>query len=289
MTEPIPPYIKRNFILRKVWTDPRRKNKGISLLFVGRLGSGKSYAGLRFCEDLDKDFSIERVCFSVEEFLRLIKDGNLRPGSCILFDEVSGSEEGADSRSAMTKINKIMAYVVSTVRFKRFVIIYTSPTTGRIDSIIRRVGIDGVAIFKKVDFKRKRSVADFRWSMLAPLDTSKLYLSHPRVQMPNKEIVEIERILISLPSKKLAEAYEKKKNKFFDENVKRWYAEFSETKRKSASRNKISIKSIYKRAIKRIDSLLDDKGKPSIAKIRLKYNLTQRNAQQIKALLSEKK
>jgi len=281
MTKAMPEIIKENFIYSSIWNGCYKKSKGASFLFLGQTGNGKSYAGLRWCEDLDENFCIDNVVFTSEEFIDLVKSNKLKIGSCILFDEVSVS---ADSRSAMTKQNKILSWLISTIRFKRFIIIYSCPSLAQVDSNVRKINVTGICIFKKINFKEKVSIADFRWSVLNPLKGEQ-YLPHPRLKNDEGELTEIVSIEVPLPSKEIIKLYEEKKNNFFENNLLDWSKALKEKPKKALE--KVDLRLIYKKALKEIDSLLNSKGQVSLAKIRLKYNLSMNNTSALGTLLND--
>lgn len=49
-------------------------------------GSGKSLASIRLAERVDPAFSVDRIVFTVKEFIALVNAG-LPPGSVIVFDD----------------------------------------------------------------------------------------------------------------------------------------------------------------------------------------------------------
>jgi ABC-type lipoprotein export system ATPase subunit len=62
-------------------------NAGEFVLVCGPTGSGKSWTGLSIAELLDPEFTADRVIFKARELMKLIRDGDLKPGSVILWDE----------------------------------------------------------------------------------------------------------------------------------------------------------------------------------------------------------
>ncbi len=240
MTKKVPGHIKRNFVYRRVWNDIKRYNKNANFIFVGDVGSGKSWAALKFAEDLDPDFNSDRVVFGVKDLLRLVIHGDstgkkLRRGSVIVFDEISGSEKGADARSFMSKENKRMSYFVTTSRARGYVTIYCSPSLSQVDYNVRRIGLTGIVIMRTVDIIRKTSCADFYWKSLSPI-LDKSY--NPRARI-NKDSI-VEQIYIALASKNLIKEYEIKKANFLTDSFKRWEKQL-EVKQK---KGKLSIPQI---------------------------------------------
>lgn len=256
-------------------------------IHVGKTGGGKSYAGLRICSDLDPAFSAERIVFSVEEFLSLLKNGDslgkLKTGSAVLFDEIAGSERAADSRSSMSRTNKLLGYLATTMRFRKIFVVFCAPQLSQIDKNIRKIGIKSILNFKRIDFKKKRSIARLHWLNPSPIYSDKLYIPLPRIRdKKTGDVTIIDSVSIPLPPKFLIDAYERKKEKFFQENLNRWLAELKGEKKEG---KKVNMKKLFKRACKELPFLLDSKGVVALPKLRLKYGLTQRNSSALRALL----
>jgi len=259
-------------------------------IHVGKTGGGKSYGGLRICSDIDAGFSAERIVFSVQEFLHLLKHGDskgkLKTGSAVLFDEVAGSEKAADSRSSMSKTNRLLSYLATTMRFKKFFVVFCSPQLSQIDRNIRKIGIKSILNFKKIDFGKKRSIARLHWVNPSPIYSDKLYIPLPRIRdKKTGEITIVESVSIPLPPKELIKAYESKKEKFFQDNVERWLGELATEEKKKVK--KVNMRKLFAKARKELPSLLNSRGKISIPKLRLKYGLTQRNSSALRSLLMD--
>ena len=52
-----------------------KKNRNLIALFIGDTGSGKSYSSIRLAETIDPGFSVDRIVFTVEDFMKLINSG----------------------------------------------------------------------------------------------------------------------------------------------------------------------------------------------------------------------
>ncbi|MDS0257732.1 hypothetical protein ApAK_08680 [Thermoplasmatales archaeon AK] len=74
----------RNSVWLLQWFQHRiRKNRNVIALFVGDTGSGKSLSAIRLAERVDPSFGVDRVVFTVKDFLALVNSG-LSPGSVIV-------------------------------------------------------------------------------------------------------------------------------------------------------------------------------------------------------------
>ena len=108
-------------------------NQNFILLIVGPTGSGKSYSAMELARDMDPGFTVDRVVFNPEDFIRVTKQG-LAPGSVIMWDEVG---VGLSSREWYSIQNKMIAYVLETFRRDRLILIMTTPNIVFIDKKVR--------------------------------------------------------------------------------------------------------------------------------------------------------
>lgn len=90
-----------------------KKDEDKVLLFDGREGSGKSVLAMQVAKALDPNFSIDKIAFSAEEFIKLLKSPDRKKGDFILLDEAFNS---ASSRASLTYINRSMIGVATEMR-----------------------------------------------------------------------------------------------------------------------------------------------------------------------------
>lgn len=224
--EAMPEHIKRHFYYRRVYDNINRKNRNATFLFIGDVGRGKSWAGLKFCSDLDPAFSVERVVFSVRDFLALLdkgdSKGSLKRGSAILFDEIAGSEDAAMSRDFMSKTNKIMSFISTVYRKRGYIVVYCAPFLHQIDKNIRMVGITGVLRFRGIKVKAKKAVADFYWCFPG-FRTNNVLMPRPLIWR-DKSLKRISAIHIDKPEQGLIDLYEDKKEAFLSSQITKWHS-----------------------------------------------------------------
>ena len=285
----MPPLIKKNFIYRVIFDYIWCYDMGAVFLFIGGVGNGKSTAALRFASDIDRNFSVERVAFSVDEALKLIKNGDskgkLKPGSAIVFDEIAGSEEGADSRDSLSTTNKLLSYFVTTSRSQRLLIIYCCPLMSQIDKRVRSIGVTGVLNFdRKVDLKLKESKPVLYWSYTSSL-TGFNYIPKPRLNVKNN-LYTCERIGVGLPDdRSLVKDYKKKKDGFFYDNVGRWDKTIEERKRKKElKKGRTDLKKLAVLVTKNRERY-ETNGKLDTAKIAIDFEVGQSSSGYIKRVV----
>ena len=55
------------------WFNHRiQKNRNVIALFIGDTGSGKSLSSIRLAERVDSSFNVDRIVFTVQEFVSLV-------------------------------------------------------------------------------------------------------------------------------------------------------------------------------------------------------------------------
>lgn len=282
MTEAMPELIRNNFIYRRVWNDIHNKDMNSVFLFLGDVGRGKSTGAIRFGQDLDPNFSLERICFTAEEFFTEVE--KLSPGSVIIFDEAVGSEEAMDARSALTHTNKILSFFSTISRAKRLIIIYVCPFLSQLDKRLRTIGLTGLVVFQGIDRKRKRGKAVFYWAYGNPL-SDKVLKPHPRLKdMSTGELFEVNEITIPKPREELIAEYKQKKDNFINQKIREWKEQLIE-KKERARNKKVSIRHYFKKALKDLNNYKDQEGRISVPLLRAKLDLNEKNARMLKSAL----
>ncbi len=188
-------------------------NQNFLALLLGGTGSGKSWSALRLGEALDENFSIDNVCFTLEDFLTRLNDG-LKKRSCLVLDEASGI---APRRSWYTKSSRVFNFVLDSFRFLNISVLFTAPTITRLDSqsvtllhgIFETVTIDRISEEVYCKFKRVQHNAVIGRS----------YFKYVRART-NGRLRTISSLAISKPSEALIQSYEKKKSQYLKQLYK---------------------------------------------------------------------
>jgi len=71
-----------------------KNNKNFLCTITGPTGSGKTWSALSIASLLDSEFNINRVIFRGRELMKLINEGDLKPGSVIIWDEAGVDRRG---------------------------------------------------------------------------------------------------------------------------------------------------------------------------------------------------
>ena len=100
------------------------------LLIDGREGSGKSVFAMQLAKALDNDFNIDKIAFSADGFIKLIKSDKIKKGDCILLDEAFSA---ASARASLSQINRAMMTVATEMRQLNLFIIIVLPSLFDLD------------------------------------------------------------------------------------------------------------------------------------------------------------
>lgn len=106
----------------------------VLMLFSGRAGVGKSYAGMTLSEEMDSSFSIGRVVFSAEEYIQTMN--GIQRGQWIMIDEPAQSEV-LSKRSWWAETQRSLCDTLESNRFLGIGTILATINRGLLDSMIR--------------------------------------------------------------------------------------------------------------------------------------------------------
>ena len=221
---PQPDIVNNNFLYRHMWNNVHERDLNATFVIVGVPGRGKSTLGLRIAEDFDQSFTVDRVCYSVVDMVRLLaKKGTekLKPGSVILFDEIV-NEQGGYSRTALSRHNQVMNFVVANMRARRIILIICLPKFTQLDKDIREVGLTGVFQMTHIDRTRNMSKSKFKWSSVDEMSGNNVTPFPRLVSEDKKKKYKVTALWFGKPSKTLEKAYKVKKFAYMEEKVEKW-------------------------------------------------------------------
>jgi len=190
--------------------------------------SGKSYAAARLGELLDppdpatgyEGFSIKRVAFDTEEFLKILKDGldkkTLRKGSVIVYDEMGISHS---NRNFQDSLNKALNFVFQGFRRENLIVFMTVPKLKFVDLQIREL-MHFIIVPKKIDFAKSLVWCKGYIVRQNPMseDSTPFYTYKAKVAGAHFDGVrDLEYFGLGLPSNDFVRDYEEKKKIFMFE------------------------------------------------------------------------
>jgi hypothetical protein len=227
-----PDVIKNCFLYRHMWNNVHERDLNATFVIVGVPGRGKSTLGLKIGEDFDPTFNVDRVCYSVVDMVRLLAkkgDEKLKPGSVILFDEIV-NEQGGYSRTALSKHNQVMNFVVANMRARRIVLIICLPKFTQLDKDIREVGLTGVFQMLTIDRKRKMAKAKYKWSSVDEMSSNTITPFPRLVSDDRTKKLKVTAVWFGKPSQALEKAYKQKKFAYMAEKVEKWLGMLTDEK-----------------------------------------------------------
>ena len=191
-------------LIDRIRTQITRENRNFCGIFVGKVGSGKSYSSIKICKVLDPSFNVDRIVFGIDDFIRLITEGNLPPGSCILFDEAG--VEISNRKSYMDKFNTKMANVLITWRSLNLILFVTTPMIKQLDAGVRKM-FDAMFETKKILKREQKVVTKVKFIIVDQQSGDAYYYNARRGH-------KILRIKIGMPDPELIKLYEAKKKAY---------------------------------------------------------------------------
>lgn len=111
--------------LNKVKQRVLNKDRDFQAIVDGEEGVGKSVLAQQIAKTLDPDFDLDKIVFTSDDFLKIVKDPKTKKGTCIVLDEAFAA---ANNRSSLSEINKAMIGVATEMRQKNLFILYVIPS-----------------------------------------------------------------------------------------------------------------------------------------------------------------
>jgi len=266
-------------------------NANFNAVFVGQTGSGKSWASIKFAQRIDDDFNVNRIIFSIKDYLTLIKDKKIGRGNCVIFDEAG---VGVNAKMWYSIVNKVCSTTFQTIRNYNFATLFTTPFTSYIDKSIRKLFH---ALFMSERIIRSKNQSVFK--ILNP--TYNIYKDkeefYPYSFMLNNVEYRVSKMKFNKPNIKLVRQYEAKKLAFQNELYAKSFQDIYDEKDSESKQEKRQKRiNEFKEEIQRVEPIMDrfikttKSGKRSISLSLLQTQLgySKSMATSIKVYLQEK-
>ena len=196
-----------------------KQSNNLIIVVNGPTGSGKTYAALRMGYEIAKmlgtNFSVEsNVDFNFEGLLeKMGREGNKKPGTPFIFEEVGAFGGGASSREWQSKANKFFNTFLQTSRRLNQIMIMTCPFFANLEAGSRKL-VDIQMETMYIDrFKRLCYIKPY--IIQVNKRTGKMYFKYIRLTVDNMKI-KCKKIGIPLVPKDIATDYEKVKATFME-------------------------------------------------------------------------
>ncbi|MGP6208009.1 hypothetical protein ACNF42_08295 [Cuniculiplasma sp. SKW3] len=206
---------KDNSVWLLQWIRNRiRKNRNLIALFIGDTGSGKSMSAIRLAERVDPNFSVDRIVFTVQDFLALVNSG-IPAGSVIVFDDAG---LGINARLWQEMSARVFGMLTQGFRYKQILTFITVPD----ETFIERQSRKLVHIrFEATDVQglmKMKLLSRNTWDPEHPL------AKFPRIHRGISEIT-VKLVKFRLPSDDLREKYEAKKKDYMESRFREFQEE----------------------------------------------------------------
>ena len=213
----------KNSVWLLQWISNRiKKNRNLIALFIGDTGSGKSLASIRLAERVDPNFSIDRIVFTVKEFLILV-NSDLPPGSVIVFDDAG---LGINARLWQETSARVFGMLTQGFRFKQILTFITVPD----ETFIERQSRKLVHIrFESTDVQglmKMKLLSRNTWDPEHPM------AKFPRIHRGRSEIM-VKMVKFRLPSDDIWEKYEAKKKAYMESRFKEFQEDLEKIEKKN--------------------------------------------------------
>lgn len=230
----------------KYWIGYLRKriveNKNFLGCFIGQTGSGKSYSAISLQELLaDGVIESDNIFMKSSDFIKRLVDGNLKPGTVLIWDEAG---KDLNSKQWASKANKVINVVFQVFRRENIIVLFTLPYLSFLDSDARKL-IHGIFETQGIDKNTKET-------KIKPLlvqtnqESGKMYKKYLRV-IDNKELVPVKKIRLPLANTKLIKYYEDKKEKFSKDVYQEAYEQLLEVENKNNGKKQLTDRQIQVR------------------------------------------
>jgi len=183
-----------SFLAQAIRDKLHNRNENYLAVICGKQGRGKSYSAMRLCEQIDPTFNVDRIAFSAKEFMQLVKDGNLKTGNAVLWDEVGAG--GLPAKTWWSISNRVINYVLQTFRTDNLCTIMTTPDFMFIDKDTRKL-LHAYMEAMKVNREEEYVLLKYLVIQNNPV-YGKIYYKYPRMII-NGQLVAVRRLHIHLP------------------------------------------------------------------------------------------
>ena len=165
----------------------------------------------------DYNFSVERIVFSVEDFLGVIK--KVKRYEFILFDEAALE---INARTALTNTNIVVSKINQSFRNMNLGVIYTYPgTITFVDKQLR-------ALFKSIIVMAKPGIARYFDISVNPMrERDSIVTRRIHQETDDGDIWVLDPLIVSRPRKELVNAYEEKKSAHLERLYGEYHSSFS--------------------------------------------------------------
>ena len=193
-----------------------KKNRNLIALFIGDTGSGKSMSAIRLAERVDPNFSVDRIVFTVQDFLALVNSG-LPAGSVIVFDDAG---LGINARLWQEMSARVFGMLTQGFRYKQILTFITVPDETFIERQSRKL------VHIRFEATDVQGLMKMKLLSRNTFDPEHPMAKFPRIHRGISEIT-VKLVKFHLPSDDLREKYEAKKKEYMESRFKEFQEELN--------------------------------------------------------------
>ena len=191
-----------------------KKNRNLIALFIGDTGSGKSMSAIRLAERVDPNFSVDRIVFTVDDFLKLVNSG-LPAGSVIVFDDAG---LGINARLWQDLSARVFGMLTQGFRYKQILTFITVPDETFIERQSRKL------VHIRFEATDVQGLMKMKLLSRNTFDPEHPMAKFPRIHRGISEIT-VKLVKFRLPTDELREKYEAKKKEYMESRFKEFQEE----------------------------------------------------------------
>lgn len=277
--------VEAQILKEKVWERLWLQNEHFMGVLVGREGKGKSYTGIKIAEAVDPTFTAERVMFDPASFLKRLqewKEENNTQGKMVVIDEAG---VGVGVRTWYDKDQILLNQCLQLIRSENMGVIFTLPRLEELDSQTE----GRLHAFMEMTEKRDGEFVKMKWFEWDPTRDGRndVYREYPKVRVDGHSR-KVKRLCFAPPSEDITDPYEKRKNTFQSEQYQSAIDEMEDDVDDEKTVKELAT-SIADGNLGGVVSEHSQNKQPYINKdlIRAEYELSQSDAQTVKALLEK--
>ena len=119
-------------IIHSLWKEREKENRNLNILMTGKVGGGKSYAGLSVGNYENRNFDIANFSYDIGDFIDRVQSQS--KGSVIVLDEGGVS---AGNKDSMSLASRSLSKTIQSTRYLQLISIFNVPNISFIDKSVR--------------------------------------------------------------------------------------------------------------------------------------------------------
>jgi hypothetical protein len=119
-------------IIHSFWREREKENRNLNILMTGKVGGGKSYAGLSVGNYENRNFDIANFSYDIGSFIDRVQ--NQPKGTVIVLDEGGVS---AGNKDSMSLASRSLSKTIQSTRYLQLISIFNVPNISFIDKSVR--------------------------------------------------------------------------------------------------------------------------------------------------------